>query len=527
MNWLHYLLEANIYLAVFYVLYFVLFTRDTHYRLARIYLLTTCVLSYLIPLVQISWLMPDTGRQTVAIIPNGHLINGQDTAIETNLSFDQIMVYAYAAGVAVMTMIFLFKLVQLFRLTRNAGHSLDNKYKLIKLEDSNAAFSFFNYLFIGTRVNGAETVVRHELVHITQKHSLDIVFLELIKTISWFNPFIYLLERSLKTVHEYIADEQTAAYENDALAYSSFLVNNAYGLGGSSLTHSFFNYNLLKKRIIMLNQKRSGKLARLKYLTALPVCGALLCVSTLGFSKNYGWINIGALQQDTTKKLPPPPPPMPPAVSDQKTISDNMLKLPPPPPAPPKGSKKAAYKMIADDKNGKPVVMSDMKTVADDQQKMKVLADVKVSKVSTDMNKLPPPPPPADPFEAFYKYVGKHVKYPAKDRDNLVAGRVIITFNVVNNKITDAKIVRGVETMMDEEALRVVNNYLDPLPGNMTITHYALPVSFAIQDSKGNYVGNSPKSSGKSDADKPVTQFDQNKAYMLNEVVVIAYAPEK
>jgi beta-lactamase regulating signal transducer with metallopeptidase domain len=95
-------------------------------------------------------------------------------------------------------------------------------------------------------------------VHIRQKHSADIVFLELIKIINWFNPLIYLLQMSLKTMHEYIADEQTAAQESDAISYSSFLVNNAYGLNGSSLAHSFFNYNLLKKRIIMLNQKRSG-----------------------------------------------------------------------------------------------------------------------------------------------------------------------------------------------------------------------------------------------------------------------------
>ncbi|MBC7398693.1 MAG: energy transducer TonB, partial [Mucilaginibacter sp.] len=125
-----------------------------------------------------------------------------------------------------------------------------------------------------------------------QKHSVDIVFLELLKVVSWFNPFIYLLQNSLKTVHEYIADEQTAAYETDALTYSSFLVNNAYGAGGSSITHSFFNYNLLKKRIVMLNQKRSGNLARLKYLIAVPVCAGLLCASTLAFSKTYGWVDI-------------------------------------------------------------------------------------------------------------------------------------------------------------------------------------------------------------------------------------------
>ena len=158
---------------------------------------------------------------------------------------------------------------------------VDNKYKLIGIDGSNTAFSFFNYLFIGTKLKGSDTIIRHELVHIKQKHSADIIFIELIRIINWFNPVIYLVQMSIKTVHEYIADEQTASLESDALTYSSFLVNNAYGITGSSVTHSFFNYNLLKKRIIMLNQKRSGNLARLKYLVAVPICAGMLCASTL------------------------------------------------------------------------------------------------------------------------------------------------------------------------------------------------------------------------------------------------------
>src|SRR6185312_1378413 len=165
-------------------------------------------------------------------------------------------------------------------------------YRVIWLPGTDVAFSFFNFLFIGDDAPRAGTMITHELVHIRQKHSADIVFLEVLKIVSWFNPVVYLLQNSLKTVHEYIADEQTAAYETDALSYSSFLLNNAYGAGGSSITHSFFNYNLLKKRIIMLNQQRSGNLARLKYLAVIPICAALLCASTLLFSKSYGWVDL-------------------------------------------------------------------------------------------------------------------------------------------------------------------------------------------------------------------------------------------
>jgi hypothetical protein len=203
------------------------------------------------------------------------------------------LVYAYYAGAAIFLLVLLFKLVQLARIARRGKTDESAGYKVVYLDEPETAFSFFKYLFISTSPKSAETIIRHELVHIRQRHSADILFIELLKVINWFNPFIYLLQRSLRAVHEYIADEQTASAGSGALAYSSFLVDNAYGLSGASVTHSFFNYNLLKKRIIMLHQKRSGKLARLKYLLTVPVCAGLLCVSTLAFSKTYGWVNIG------------------------------------------------------------------------------------------------------------------------------------------------------------------------------------------------------------------------------------------
>lgn len=151
---------------------------------------------------------------------------------------------------------------------------------------------FFNYLFLGDNAPATDTIITHELVHIRQKHSVDVIFLELLKIVNWFNPFVYLLQNSLKTVHEYIADEHTAAHEKDAYTYASFLVSTAHGVGGSPITHSFFNYNLLKKRITMLNQKPSGGSARLKYLVTAPICAVLLCVSTLAFTKNYNLIDL-------------------------------------------------------------------------------------------------------------------------------------------------------------------------------------------------------------------------------------------
>jgi hypothetical protein len=303
MSWLQYLVEANIYLGVFYLFYCLYLNRETHYTLNRVYLLFSCVVSFIIPLLQIGLLKPveTVVQSTVSIIP-GNIVYStaspiQNGAETSHFTLQDGLLYGYVLGVAIFMFLMAVKLYKLFRLSRAESVVNADGYKLVYLNDSNAAFSFFHYLFIGTQAPGSETIIKHELVHIRQKHSVDIVLLELFKIINWFNPFIYLLQNSLKTVHEYIADEQTAAHDGDTLVYSSFLVDNAYGISGSSITHSFFNYNLLKKRIIMLNQQRSGSLARLKYLMLAPLCTGLLCVSTLAFSKTYGWVDLAPSKQ--------------------------------------------------------------------------------------------------------------------------------------------------------------------------------------------------------------------------------------
>jgi TonB family protein len=302
MNWLYYLAEANLYLGVFYLAYCLFLTKETYYQLTRAYLLFACVASFILPVLQIGALKPVEAAvvTTVAYTLPEYTAPQEYAPIETrppivaeqHFTVDDYLMYAYFVGAGIVFLMLMLKLFTLFRLIAKTNRIVHDEHKLVYLPQTNVAFSFFNYLFIGAEAQGTNTIIRHELVHIRQKHSVDIVFVELLKVVSWFNPFIYLLQNSLKTVHEYIADEQTAAYETDALTYSSFLVNNAYGAGSSSITHSFFNYNLLKKRIVMLNKKRSGNLARFKYLVAVPVCAGLLCVSTLAFSKTYGWVDI-------------------------------------------------------------------------------------------------------------------------------------------------------------------------------------------------------------------------------------------
>jgi hypothetical protein len=289
MNWIYYLLEANLYLTVFYALYYLTLKNETYYQLNRAYLLFTSVLAFLIPFLQLGFLKPAYENPAPVIIPSQHpvTITLMPPVNQVNWNLADYLLIAYISISCILAIHLAIKIYSLIRLSNQNKTVVNNSHRLIEIGSGGNAFSFFNYLFISADQPQKQTVINHELIHIQQKHSWDILYLQLLKTINWFNPVVYLLQYSIKEQHEFIADRETSKREGNASIYASFLVNNAYGLDQSSLTNTFFNKSLLKKRIIMLHQKPSGNLARLKYLAALPVCAGLLCASTLAFSKTY------------------------------------------------------------------------------------------------------------------------------------------------------------------------------------------------------------------------------------------------
>lgn len=497
MNWLHYLVEANIYLGVFYLCYYLFLKTETHYTLSRAYLLFTCVISFVLPIMQLSLLKPVEQVvpeieivEPLVLIHNSRVPVTADTAWHFNLQ--DALLYAYIAGVIITLIILGYRLLCLSKLARGRVLENNGNYKLISLKDENTAFSFFNYLFLGTNVAQSKTVIAHELVHIRQKHSADIMFIELIKVISWFNPFIYLLQHSLKTIHEYVADEQTAAQERDALTYSSFLLDNAYGIQGTTIAHSFFNYNLLKKRIIMLNKQRSGRLARLKYLAVVPLCGGMLCASTLAFSKDYGFVDLSPKAKITTPvsreaSVKPDTLPAKVKVDNSKRLRNAMSIPPPPPPLPLVKPKRPA---IAEIEIVPPPAPRKIKRVQPKVAEIEIDEPLPAPPAMLQgQPKLPPPPPP---FNSVYKdlinFVAKHIRYPAAAHDNKVNGNVLISLRLDNDhKITNVTVVNGIGYGCDQEVVRALKDYtgtVDQAPGA-----YQLMVSFALlsEDRKRSY----------------------------------------
>lgn len=465
MNWLYYLAEANIYLGIFYLAYCLFLNRDTHYQLSRAYLIICCIVSFILPLLQIGALRPVKPEPvtplTFAMPVPARIIGPVQARAATpqvtqtpvlvahtttvpfvvhHFTVQDILWYAYMAGAAVFLIVLLVKFFALFRLTGNKRSTRNGKYRVIYLSGNSVAFSFFNCLFIGEDTPEADTIITHELVHIRQKHSADIVFLELLKVVNWFNPLVYLLQNSLKTIHEYIADEQTAANETDVLTYASFLVKNAYGMGSSSITHSFFNYNLLKKRIIMLNQQRSGSLARLKYLVAIPIFAALLCTSTLVFSKSYGWFDLApakakaASHATKIKRLKVTQNGIT-TITDQLTIG-------------PKNQKVITAATITE---------ADRSTLAKNQHiKVEVVEDS--TRFTTKDGRPMLPIVNADGYYFFDHYLHKNVHYASAKGEK--GGLVVIEFTLDNDRhITNAKVTQSGGAKLDALALNGFNSY--------------------------------------------------------------------
>ncbi len=309
MSWLYYLLEANLYLILFFAFYYLVLRRETWYQYNRAYLLATSALAFIIPFVQLGMLKPTpvapAGQLRVTQIYYDTVSVARPIVTATSWTKEDYYLAAYLLIACCLLINLAIKIYKLIRLSRLNSSKTTDKWKIIETDKNKGAFSFFSYLFVSPEMALSETVIAHELVHIRQKHSWDIIYFELIKVVSWFNPIAYLLQHSIKELHEFIADSEIAGNAENINKYTDFLLGNAYGIHESQLTNNLFNKSLLKKRIMMLHQKRSGNSARLKYLLVLPLSVGLLCTSTLAFAKNYGWIDLAPKHAPSEKTLTP------------------------------------------------------------------------------------------------------------------------------------------------------------------------------------------------------------------------------
>lgn len=276
---LPYIIKSAMALALLYTCTMPLLEKETFHRLNRILILGCLIMSFAVPLVHFTGgTNPTVDMVRQAVQLPEVLIDGDAKELSV-WSWADIMTCIYIIGaVAIFTM----TVVQTVRLTkqlRQCEHITDNRGNTIVLTDcATSPFCLFHYIVMSRDdyANNRNYILTHEQEHIRLGHSIDLIILQAATIIQWFNPFVWLIGKNLKAIHEFEVDEAVLNKGIDATQYQKFLVIKAVGNRLQPFANNL-NKESLKRRIIMMNQKKSNRWMMLKALFIIPV--ATLAVS--------------------------------------------------------------------------------------------------------------------------------------------------------------------------------------------------------------------------------------------------------
>lgn len=512
MNALDYFLKANLYSLLFAGSYWLLLRRHTFFSLNRAYLLLSALVSLLLPLAslplqtvemmpRLDWPIP----VGVIVLPATALASAP---IETSPQWEQIGLIAYGLIAFFLVMRFSIQVGRLLRLIRRSSRQVREGYIRVQPGDPTIpTFSFFRYVILNPADSHNDLIIRHELVHVRQCHSADVVGMALLKAVFWACPALWLLDRMLRQVHEFLADKQT----NQPTDYARFLVEYTFGVRPDTLTNGFFNPSLLKQRIRMLHQKATNHWALSKYVLVLPLALGLLAMTTAREEIET------MVSQATDETI---------TVSGRVTSSDGKA-LP------------GAIVMVASTGKGTP-------TDAQGRYKLQSVPKTAILSVSfvgfttqvipvksrksldvalapTDPNELPTmgatavyksikpnlampvrTPPSSETINGkvytaveepavfptgipgLMQYVAHTLRYPAKAQAAGVQGNVFVQFVILpTGAIGSTKVKKGIGSGCDEEALRIVKQMPRWIPGKQNgktvAMQYVIPIQFSLE----------------------------------------------
>lgn len=420
-----YLLKSAVSLVVLYAIFWLFLRKDTFFGVNRVYLTASILFSLIFPLFRWDILMGDDSPayvyllETITINPDAIR-----EAVSAHMSAVMIFTVAYLTGVALFLIRFLYQLIQVYGLILKFGIRREQGMRLVFTDRNYQPFSFFRLVFLPESLKDSEIltqVIEHERVHMRQAHSADMVLLEILTMVQWFNPVIWLYRRSLKSVHEYLADEGVLVRGYDRVNYQELLLNQSLGIQVNDLTNNF-NHSLIKNRMIMMTKTKSRQLNRWKAVLAIPVAmGLMLMFST---SVNVSMAQEKQIKQSTADEPAPPPPP---PAAGKAQASDEMVYL-------------------------------EVKTMPEFQGEM----------------------------DGLVKYMVANVKYPEDAKKKGITGTVFVSFVVdKTGKVIKPSIMKGVDPLLDAEALRVISTMPNWKPGlndegKAVNVQFNLPVKFVL-----------------------------------------------
>ena len=313
-----YILKSTICLILFYLGFKALLSNDTFFRFNRWVLLVGIATCMLLPAIKIQTSEPLLIQQPIIHLEK--MIAGEETVVtylsDNNPEVDmipvvtpakmidwgQIIALLYWAGFIFCLMTTLLSFRKMFVLIRSGRKLQQGRYTLILVPSCVSPFSWGRYIILSEEdyEKYPDEILTHEMMHLKSHHSIDLLFVECILWLHWFNPAIWLLKRELKDIHEYQADKGVLTQGVDATKYQLLLVKKAVGSSLYTLANSF-NHSKIKKRITMMLKGKSNNWARLKLLLLVPV--GLIVLNA--FARPEVNRQLETLVQSKDKETPP------------------------------------------------------------------------------------------------------------------------------------------------------------------------------------------------------------------------------
>jgi TonB family protein len=273
-----YLIKVSAGILILYLLYLLLFRKDTFYFRNRVLLILTLILPALIPLIKIPVLSNQISFAALSPANTFDSVIYSATAGEASIpdavkSFDynRLLVWIYCIVAGLLLLRVIISLISTLRIIQKGTVNQSKFPKVIISGDHLPPFSFFPYAVLPAEEfekGNYEDILDHEFAHVRQGHSFDLLLSELFIAFQWFNPFVWLIKRSIVLNHEYLADRVSISHNQSVKEYQYRLLNIQSGLKKIAFAHNF--NSLIKNRIIMINSKPSPGFAMLKNLLILP-----------------------------------------------------------------------------------------------------------------------------------------------------------------------------------------------------------------------------------------------------------------
>ena len=449
MGWWQYLLLVNLYLVLFYGFYALLLRRETFFHLNRIYLVSSAIFSFFIPVIHSDWVhnlfITQKVQDTISVYGAPILIYHFKNIQEHHLTVGQVLLIIYAVGSAILIARFIWQLISLKR--------------IIEMPESSGAFSFFKNIKLGANLDNLEIITAHEQAHASQWHSVDILLIEAICIINWFNPIVYFYRLEIKHIHEFIADRKALENGIDKAEYALLLLSQTFKTP-HQLVNPFFNHSLLKQRIIMLQKNRSRYIALAKYGLSAPLFVLMMVFSSIsiGKTKTVKFIAYKAAHLFQIPALELSPAEL--SISHNTRINIKSKRITP------------------DEKITEAPAEDVSYDVAPAEEKKPAHEEPVFITVEKD-------PEFKGGMTKFYQFLSQNITYPEDMLTYSVQGKVCISMTVEKNgSLSDFKVVKDIGYGAATEAIRVLK--LSPKwepgyqNGQKVRVRYTLPINFNI-----------------------------------------------